>query len=89
MISPRHPAHFCTPPAIRLRTSGALGIGSSGFLFFLIKRVVSLAGCDVKCSDWIASSSSMCCDGYSYSVLGRFLSGLLEPTDDGAVDLVI
>ena len=89
MISPRHPAHFRTPPAILLRTSGVLGIGSSGFLFFLIRRVVSPTGCHVKRSDWSASSSSICCNGYSSSVLDRFLGGLLEPSDDGAVDVVI
>ena len=46
-------------PATLLRTSGALWIGSSRFLFSLIRRVVSPTGCDVKRSDWRASPSSI------------------------------
>ena len=68
---------------------GALGIGSSGFLLFLIRRVVSPTAYDVKCSDWSASSSSVCWNGCSSSVRFRFLCGLSEPTDAGAVDVVI
>jgi len=51
--------------------------------------VVSPTGCDVKGSDWSAPSSSICCDGYSSSVLWRFLGGLLEAIDDRVVDVVI
>ena len=82
------PLHFLIPPLILFTTNGALGTGLSGILFALITRFVSLIGSDDNCTG-CRSSSALCCEGTTSSLLWPFLGDIFEQTEVGAEDVVI
>jgi len=82
------PLHFLIPPPILFTIKGALGTELSGILFVLITRVVSLIGSNDNCTG-CRSSSALCCEGTSSSLLWYFLGSIFEPTGVRAEHFVI
>ena len=82
------PLHFLIPPPILFTINGALRTELSGILFVLITKVVSLIGSNDNCTG-CRSSSALCCEGTSSSLLWYFLGSIFEPTDVRAKHFVI